>query len=36
MSKKRSLILREVCKLIVPAVLLYAFYVQFHGDYGPG
>ena len=36
MNKKRSLILREACKLIVPAVLLYAFYVQFHGDYGPG
>ncbi len=36
MKKKRSLILREVCNLIVPAVLLYALYVQFHGDYGPG
>ena len=36
MSKKRGLILREVCNLIVPAVLLYALYVQFHGDYGPG
>ncbi|MFK7815463.1 MAG: Na(+)/H(+) antiporter subunit B [Gammaproteobacteria bacterium] len=36
MSKKRNLILREVCNIIVPAVLLYAFYVQFHGDYGPG
>ncbi len=33
---KRSLILREVCKLIIPAVLLFALYVQFHGDYGPG
>ena len=36
MSKKRSLILQEACNLVVPAVLLYAFYVQFHGDYGPG
>ena len=36
MSKKRSLILREVCNLIVPAVMLYALYVQFHGEYGPG
>jgi multicomponent Na+:H+ antiporter subunit B len=35
-GKKSSLILREVCNLIVPAVFLYAFYVQFHGDYGPG
>ena len=36
MNKKRSLILREACNLIIPAVLLYALYVQFHGDYGPG
>ncbi len=36
MNKKSSLILREACNLIVPAVMLYALYVQFHGDYGPG
>lgn len=36
MDKKTSLILREVCNLIIPAVMLYALYVQFHGDYGPG
>ena len=36
MSKKISLILHEVCGLIIPAVLLYGLYVQFHGDYGPG
>ncbi len=36
MSKKISLILRQACNLIIPAVLLYALYVQFHGDYGPG
>ena len=36
MSKKISLILHEVCSLIIPAVLLYGLYVQFHGDYGPG
>lgn len=36
MSKKISLILRQTCNLIIPAVLLYALYVQFHGDYGPG
>lgn len=34
--KKITIILREVCKHIIPAVLLYALYVQFHGDYGPG
>ena len=36
MKKKRSIILREACNVIVPAVLIYALYVQFHGDYGPG
>ena len=36
MDKKRSLILRQACNLIVPAVLLFALYVQFHGEYGPG
>ncbi len=36
MDKKTSLILREVCNFTIPAVMLYALYVQFHGDYGPG
>ena len=36
MNKKRSLILREVSNVVIPAVLLYALYVQFHGEYGPG
>ena len=29
-------ILRIVAKLLIPFILLYALYVQFHGDYGPG
>ena len=29
-------ILRVVSKLLLPYVLLFALYVQFHGDYGPG
>ena len=29
-------ILRVVAKLILPFILLFALYVQFHGDYGPG
>jgi multicomponent Na+:H+ antiporter subunit B len=29
-------VLRIITKLLVPAILLFAFYVQFHGDYGPG
>lgn len=31
-----DLILRVGTKLILPFVLLFALYVQFHGDYGPG
>jgi len=29
-------ILRTVVKLLIPYVLLFALYVQFHGDFGPG
>jgi multicomponent Na+:H+ antiporter subunit B len=29
-------IIRVVSKLIIPYIILFAFYVQFHGDYGPG
>jgi multicomponent Na+:H+ antiporter subunit B len=31
-----DLILRVGAKLILPFILMFAFYVQFHGDYGPG
>ena len=31
-----DLILRIVAKLLMPFMLLFALYVQFHGDYGPG
>ncbi len=27
---------RLVSKLLLPMILLFAFYVQFHGEYGPG
>ena len=33
---KRHRILRIVSKLLIPYILLFALYVQFHGDYGPG
>ena len=33
---KSFLILRVVAKLLIPFVLLFALYVQFHGEYGPG
>jgi|TARA_B110000263_G_C15312296_1_gene514415 multicomponent Na+:H+ antiporter subunit B len=31
-----TIILRVVVKLLLPAILIFALYVQFHGDYGPG
>ena len=32
----RQTVLRAVAKLLIPYILLFALYVQFHGDYGPG
>jgi multicomponent Na+:H+ antiporter subunit B len=32
----RDLILRVIGKLLIPFILLFALYVQFHGDFGPG
>ncbi len=29
-------VLRIVTKLLLPLILLFALYVQFHGDFGPG
>lgn len=29
-------ILRITAKLLIPAIMLFGLYVQFHGDYGPG
>ena len=31
-----QVILRVATKIIVPTILLFALYVQFHGDFGPG
>ena len=33
---KRHLIPRVIAKLLIPPILLFALYVQFHGDFGPG
>lgn len=30
------IILRVVSKFLIPLIALFAFYVQFHGDFGPG
>ena len=33
---EHHLVLRVISKLLIPLILLFALYVQFHGDYGPG
>ena len=33
---KKLVVLRVIAKLFFPLILLFALYVQFHGDYGPG
>jgi multicomponent Na+:H+ antiporter subunit B len=33
---RRQLVLRVTAKTLLPAILLFALYVQFHGDFGPG
>lgn len=33
---EHSLVLRVTARFLLPIVFLYAFYVQFHGDYSPG
>jgi multicomponent Na+:H+ antiporter subunit B len=32
----RQTILRVIAKMLIPYLLLFALYVQFHGDFGPG
>ena len=33
---RQQLILRIAAKFLIPFILVFALYVQFHGDYGPG
>ena len=33
---KHNLILRIISKFLIPLIFLFALYVQFHGDFGPG
>lgn len=35
-TMQHHLILHVIAKLLVPLILLFALYVQFHGDFGPG
>jgi len=36
MRMREKSILRVVSQLFIPFILLFALYVQFHGDFGPG
>lgn len=36
MKGDHHMILRVVAKCLLPLILMYAFYVQFHGEVGPG
>lgn len=33
---KHHLVLRVIAKFTIPLIILFALYVQFHGDYSPG
>lgn len=33
---RRKAVLRVTSKLLIPLIMLFALYVQFHGDFGPG
>lgn len=33
---RHHLVLHVIAKLVIPLIMLFALYVQFHGDYGPG
>lgn len=35
-SLRSHTVLHVIAKMLIPFILLYALYVQFHGDYGPG
>ncbi len=35
-GRGHHVILRVVSKMLIPIIFVFAFYVQFHGDYGPG
>ena len=34
--QQRHRVVQVVTKFLIPIILLFAFYVQFHGDFGPG
>ncbi len=34
--QQRHRVIRVIVKLLIPFIMLFALYVQFHGDFGPG
>ncbi|WP_340692995.1 Na(+)/H(+) antiporter subunit B [Hyphomonas sp.] len=36
MNDDHHVILRVVSKMLLPVIIMFAFYTQFHGDFGPG
>ncbi len=36
MRVRETIVLRVIGKALIPIILIFALYVQFHGDYGPG
>jgi hypothetical protein len=36
MNTDHHVILRVIAKMLIPVITMFAFYVQFHGDFGPG
>jgi len=35
-AQSRDIVLRVIAKVLIAPIMLYALYVQFHGEYGPG
>ena len=36
MRVRETVVLRAVARALIPFILIFALYVQFHGDFGPG
>ncbi|WP_373008900.1 Na(+)/H(+) antiporter subunit B [Hyphomonas sp.] len=36
MNNDHHIILRVVSKMLLPVIIMFGFYTQFHGDFGPG
>ena len=36
MNNDHHVILRVISKMLIPVIVMFGFYTQFHGDFGPG